>query len=135
LGPPVVACCRREDCVSCVEAALRGPPDARSLAVTPPLADENPRWVDVDAASRVRALGGTAGTHVTAGMYLFSARARAATPPPLGRLREFLAWLHRQGEPFYAETIENVVDVDHGSDVALAEARAGSGRRVSLHGR
>src|SRR5207245_2545304 len=99
------------------------------------VAAENPLWVDVDAASRVRALGGTAGTHVTAGMYLFSARARAATPPPLGRLREFLAWLHRQGEPFYAETIENVVDVDHGSDVALAEALAGSGRRVNLHGR
>src|SRR5438552_8076193 len=49
------------------------------LAVTPLVADENPLWVDVDAASRVRALGGTAGTHVTAGMYLFSARARAAT--------------------------------------------------------
>ncbi|PYM30859.1 MAG: hypothetical protein DMD80_01935 [Candidatus Rokuibacteriota bacterium] len=131
----VDAWCRTDDFVRFVEAALRRPPDASVLAVTPLVADESPLWVDVDAASRVRALGGTAGTHVTAGMYLFSARARAATPPPLGRLREFLAWLHRQGEPFYAETIENVVDVDHGSDVALAEALAGSGRRVNLHGR
>ena len=131
----VDAWCRTDDFVRFVEAALRRPPDASVLAVTPLVADESPLWVDVDAASRVRALGGTTGTHVTAGMYLFSARARAATPPPLGRLREFLAWLHRQGEPFYAETIENVVDVDHGSDVALAEALAGSGRRVNLHGR
>src|SRR3989442_573359 len=110
-------------------------PDARVMAVPPLGADENPVGVEVAGASGGGALGGRAGTPATAGMYLFSARARAATPPPLGRLREFLAWLHRQGEPFYAETIENVVDVDHGSDVALAEALAGSGRPVKLHGR
>src|SRR5438876_8219973 len=32
--------------------------------------------------------------------------------PELGRLREFLAWLVRSGEPVYAEVIERVVDVD-----------------------
>jgi len=58
-----------------------------------------------------------------------SERARAAAPPPLERLRHFLAWLLRQGEPLYAETIENVIDVDRGSDVALAEALAGPGSR------
>jgi len=130
----VDAWCRPDDFVRFVETALRRPPEASVLAVTPLVADENPLWVDVDAASRVRAVGGPAGTHVTAGIYLMAERARAATPPPLGRLREFLAWLHRQGEPFYAETIENVVDVDHGSDVALAEALAGSGSRANLHG-
>src|SRR5256885_2167951 len=108
----------------------------RLVAGATPSGDvENRLGAAVEGGGGGRAPGGTAGTHVTAGMYLFSARARAATPPPLGRLREFLAWLHRQGEPFYAETIENVVDVDHGSDVALAEALAGSGRRVNLHGR
>jgi len=131
----VDAWCRPRDFVRFVEAALRRPPDASVLAVTPLVADESPLWVDVDAASRVRGLGGAAGTHVTAGIYLMTERARAATPPPLGRLREFLAWLHRQGEPFYAETIEDVVDVDHGSDVALAEALAGPGHRVNLQGR
>jgi hypothetical protein len=43
-------------------------------------------------------------------------------------LREFLAWLHGQGEPMYAETIENVVDVDQQSDVVLAETLAGGSR-------
>jgi NDP-sugar pyrophosphorylase family protein len=127
----VDAWCRPADFVRFVEAALRRPPEASVLAVTWPLPDDNPLWVEVDAASRVRALGGPGGTHVTAGMYLLSERARTAAPPPLGRLREFLGWLHRAGEPIYAETIEHVVDVDHGSDVARAEALGASGRGAS----
>jgi hypothetical protein len=67
-------------------------------------------------------------------MYMLSERARAASPPPLGRLREFLAWLLEQGEPLYAETIETVVDVDQKSDVILAEALAGGQTRVDLRG-
>jgi hypothetical protein len=130
----VDAWCRPRDFVSFVEAALRRPPDTSVLAVTPFVADDNPLWVEVDATSRVRALGGTEGTHVTAGMYMLSERARAASPPPLGRLREFLAWLLEQGEPLYAETIETVVDVDQKSDVILAEALAGGQTRVDLRG-
>ncbi|HXL45042.1 MAG TPA: hypothetical protein VN977_00405, partial [Candidatus Binatia bacterium] len=65
---------------------------------------------------------------------MLSERARAASPPPLGRLREFLAWLLEQGEPLYAETIETVVDVDQKSDVILAEALAGGQTRVDLRG-
>jgi len=130
----VDAWCRPPDFVSFVEAALRRPPDTSVLAVTPLVADDNPLWVEVDATSRVRALGGPEGTHVTAGMYMLSERARAASSPPLGRLREFLAWLLEQGEPLYAETIETVVDVDQPSDVALAEALAGGQTRVELRG-
>ncbi|OLB98730.1 MAG: hypothetical protein AUH30_07055 [Candidatus Rokubacteria bacterium 13_1_40CM_68_15] len=125
----VDAWCRPADFVSFVEAALRRPPDTSVLAVTPLVADDNPLWVEVDATHRIRTLGGPAGTHVTAGMYLLSERARAASPPPLERLRHFLAWLLHQGEPLYAETIEHVIDIDRGSDIALAEALAGSGRR------
>ena len=62
-------------------------------------------------------------------MYMLSERARAAVPPPLGSLREFLAWLLAQGEPFYAETIADVVDVDQKSDVVLAEALVRGGDR------
>jgi NDP-sugar pyrophosphorylase family protein len=123
----VDAWCRPPDFARFVHAARRRPPDTSVLAVTPLVADDEPLWVTVDGASRVRTLGGPAGTHVTAGMYLLSERARAASPPPLGRLREFLQWLLRQGEPLYAETIENVVDVDRPSDVALAETLAGVG--------
>jgi NDP-sugar pyrophosphorylase family protein len=130
----VDAWCRPRDFVSFVEAALRRPPDTSVLAVTPLVADENPLWVDVDETGRVRALGGSKGTHVTAGMYMLSEGARAASPPPLGRLREFLAWLLEQGEPLYAETIETVVDVDRKSDVALAERLAGGQSHVSVRG-
>jgi hypothetical protein len=87
-------------------------------------------WLNVDAAGRVQDLGGPSGTVVTAGMYMLSERARVASPPPLGRLREFLTWLVGQGEPLYAEAIETVVDVDRASDVALAEALAHVGEHA-----
>ena len=121
----VDAWCRPADFAGFVRAALRRPAEASVLGVTPFVADERPLWVDVDAAGRVRRVGGPDGTHVTAGLYMLSERARGADPPPLGSLREFLAWLSAQGEPFYAETIEKVVDVDQQSDVMLAEALAG----------
>ena len=121
--------CRADDFATFVRAALRRPADASVLAVTPLVADERPLWVDVGPDGRVGRIGGSAGTHVTAGMYMLSERARAAVPPPLGSLREFLAWLLAQGEPFYAETIADVVDVDQKSDVVLAEALVRGGDR------
>jgi len=124
----VDAWCRPADFARFLQAALSRPADASVLAVTPLVADERPLWVDVDAAGRIRRIGGPDGTHVTAGMYMLSDRARALSAPPLGSLRQFLAWLHAQGEPMYAETIENVVDVDQQSDVMLAEALAGRTR-------
>jgi NDP-sugar pyrophosphorylase family protein len=120
----VDAWCHPADFTRFVDAALGRPPEASVLAVTPLVADERPLWVTVDADGRVRRIGGEVGTHVTAGMYLLSARARAASPPALGRLRDFLTWLLEHGEPFYAETIEHVVDVDRASDVVLAETLA-----------
>ena len=116
--------CRPADFIRFVDAALQHPPEVSVLAVTPFVADEHPLWLDVDPTGRVQDLGGSSGALVTAGMYLLSERARAATPPPLDRLRDFLAWLVRQGEPLYAEVMQTVVDVDRASDVALAEALA-----------
>ena len=124
----VDAWCRPNDFVGFVQAARQRPADASVLAVTPLVADERPVWVDVDAGGCIRRLGGAEGTHVTAGLYMLSERARSATPPALGSLRHFLAWLLTQGEPLYAETIENVVDVDQQSDVVLAEELAGGAR-------
>jgi NDP-sugar pyrophosphorylase family protein len=126
----VDAWCRPADFVRFVDAALEHPPEVSVLAVTPLVADENPLWLNVDHANRVQDLGGSSGTLVSAGMYMLSERARAASPPPLGRLREFLTWLVGQGEPLYAEAIETVVDVDRASDVALAEALVNVGRQA-----
>jgi len=128
----VDAWCRPGDFVRFVEAARRRPADASILAVTPFVADEKPVWVDLDAGGRIVALGGASGTQVTAGVYMLSERARAASPPPLGRFREFLAWLFEHGEPLFGETIETVVDVDRASDVALAEALARSESNAPL---
>jgi NDP-sugar pyrophosphorylase family protein len=126
----VDAWCAQEDFVRFVAAARARPGDATVLAVTPLVADENPLWVDLDHSGRVTALGERTGTFVTAGIYLVSSRVRR-TPPPagLGRLREYLGWLHRSGEPLYGEVMETVVDVDRAEDVALAEALALTVRR------
>ena len=124
----VDAWCRPVEFVRFVGAAAARDARASVLAVTPLVDDENPLWVDVDDAARITRVGGTPGPFVTAGMYMLSERARTMTPPPLGRLREFLAWLVSQGEPLYAEAIHTVVDVDRASDVALAEGFAGGAR-------
>jgi hypothetical protein len=120
------------------------------LAVTPLIADEKPLRVAVGAGGRVTDIGGEAGDLVTAGMYLVPERVRglrapaalrqSGAPRPAApqlrddlqrahpRLRDFLRWLVRSGEPVYAEIIEQVIDVDRAEDVALAETLALAGR-------
>jgi NDP-sugar pyrophosphorylase family protein len=133
-GPMLVstvdAWCAPEDFARFARQAAARPDDATVLAVTPLVADEKPLWVTLGAKGRVAAIGGAHGSHVTAGVYRLSARARrVAEAPPLPRLRDYLAWLHGSGEPMYGEIIETVVDVDRGEDVAAAEALARAGRR------
>jgi NDP-sugar pyrophosphorylase family protein len=121
----VDAWCRAADFARFAGAACRRPAEASVLAVTPLVADENPLWVDLGDDGRVTALGGDAGRLVTAGMYVVSTRVRQTPPPPgLGRLRDYLTWLWRSGEPLFGEVVETVVDVDRAEDVALAEALA-----------
>ena len=131
----VDAWCPSEAFIRFVDAALRRPHDASVLAVTPLVADERPLWVDIQEDGRVRSLGHSPATFVTAGIYMLSERARAALPPPLPRLRDFLAWLIDEGEPVYAEVIPVVVDVDRASDVALAEAVRTGHNSPTLRGR
>ena len=119
----VDAWCRPADFTQFVEAATERPAGSAVLAVTPFVADEKPLWVDLDADGRVRALGGSAGAYVTAGMYLVPGSLRRLRPPAqLQRLRKLLVWLHDQGQPMYGQVIPTVVDVDRAEDVALAEA-------------
>jgi NDP-sugar pyrophosphorylase family protein len=132
-GPMLVstvdAWCAETDFVRFVEAAARRPADATVLAVTPLVADEKPLRASMTADGRITDVGGDDGALVTAGIYRVPARVRELRPPAgLGRLREFLQWLVRSGEPVYGEIIERVVDVDRASDVALAETLALAGR-------
>ena len=132
-GPMLVstvdAWCAAADFARFARQAAARPDEATVLAVTPLVADEKPLWVTLGADGRVEAIGEPGGRLVTAGVYRVSARARrVAAAPPLGRLREYLGWLCRSGEPLYGEIIETVVDVDRGLDVAAAEALAREGR-------
>jgi NDP-sugar pyrophosphorylase family protein len=121
----VDAWCRPRDFAGFVEAARRRPEESTVLGLTPLVADENPLGVSVDARGRITALGVPTPVLVTAGMYLVSARARQLAPgAPCARLRDYLGWLLKEGEPMYGETIETVVDVDRAEDVALAESLA-----------
>lgn len=121
----VDAWCRPTDFVRFVAAARRRPVPSTVLAVTPTVADEKPLWIDVDGAGRVTAIGQPTGVLVTAGIYVFSARALAAgAPAGPERLRDYLARLLDGGEPMYGEVIETVVDVDRPEDIDLAEALA-----------
>ncbi len=125
----VDAWCLPADFSRFVEAALRRPPEATVLAVTPFVADENPLWVSLDGGGRVTQLGGISGDVVSSGMYLISERVRGLVPVPgLVRLRQFLAWLVDCGELLYGEIIHTVVDVDRADDVALAEALAAAAK-------
>jgi NDP-sugar pyrophosphorylase family protein len=132
-GPMMVstvdAWCAPEDFARFAAQAAARPDDATVLAVTPFVSDEKPVWVTLGPGGRVEALG-AGGSLVTAGVYRVSDRARQVpVVPALGRLRDYLAWLWRSGEPLYGEIIETVVDVDRGEDVASAEALAGKRRR------
>jgi NDP-sugar pyrophosphorylase family protein len=127
----VDAGCAAEDLGGFAARAAARPDEATVLAVTPLVDDEKPLWVTLGAGGRVEAIGAPGGGLVTAGVYRVSARARrVAAAPRLGRLREYLEWLHRSGEPLYGEIIETVVDVDRGLDVAAAEALARGQRRA-----
>ena len=124
-GPALVstvdAWCRPADFVRFVQAGVRRLPEGSTLGVTPLVADEKPLWATVGGDGRITRLGEGAGPMVTAGFYLLSAAARAATPPTgLARLRDYLGWLAER-QPLYAEVIDTVVDVDRPDDVALAE--------------
>jgi len=128
-GPILVstvdAWCPRADFARFVEAARRRPAGSTVLAVTPFVADESPLWVRLGADGRIAEIGGADGDVVTAGVYLVPERVRRLTPPAgLGRLREFLGWLVKSGEPVYGDVVPKVIDVDRSSDVALAEADA-----------
>ena len=128
-GPALVstvdAWCPRADFVEFARRAAEAPPEETVLAVTPFVADEKPLRVRLGPAGLVTGIGGVSGDAVTAGIYVFPERVRKlSAPAALGRLREYLAWLVERGETVRGISIEEVVDVDRASDIALAESLA-----------
>jgi len=121
----VDAFCPRKDFVRFVERARELPSPSTVLAVTRFVDDEKPLWVNIAGHGRVSAVGGSTGDAVTAGIYVFPENVRSmGVPHELGRLRDFLAWLAKSGQPIQALEIEKVVDVDRAEDLAVAEELA-----------
>ena len=128
----VDAFCPREDFLRFARLAAKAPSDATVLAVTGFVEDEKPLWVTTTRKGRVTVVGGASGDAVTAGIYVVPERVRRmGIPSSLPRLRDFLAWLCKSGEPMQALEIGKVVDVDRAEDLEAAEelARASAGGR------
>jgi len=116
-----------------VRRASELPPHATVLGVTGYVHDEKPLWVTATRSGRVTVVGGASGDAVTAGIYVFPERVRRlGIPGDLGRLRDFLAWLAKSGEPIEAVDIPKVVDVDRVEDLAEAEELARTAEDASL---
>ncbi len=122
----VDAWCPREEFVRFAVEAAALPDEETVVAVTGPADDERPLRVRREGSEgRVAEIGGETGDAVTAGIFLFSPGARLLEAPPgLERLRDFLRWLVESGEPVRALSVGDVVDVDRGNDVRLADALA-----------
>jgi len=112
------------------DRAARFPEDAVILGLTAHMDDEKPLWATLDGAGgRILKLGGAAGSHVTAGLYLLPPRRPAEPQQGFARLRDYLAWLVAAGHPVYGVVLPRVFDVDRARDVSEAErAMAGGGR-------
>lgn len=127
----VDAFCPPEDFLRFVRRAAELPSNTTVLAVTGYVHDEKPLWVTMTRSGRVTVVGGASGDAVTAGIYVFPEKIRRlGIPASLGRLRDFLAWLAKSGEPIEALDIPKVVDVDRAEDLAEARelAAASAGR-------
>jgi len=131
----VDAWCRPADFLRFAEAAAAAPEETTVLAVTSLVDDERPLWTRCErgaAGGAVLEIGGPAGDCATAGIYLFSPRARSlAATSRADRLRAFLARLLAEGEPLLAIPIAEVVDVDRGRDVQVAEELARRARSAA----
>jgi NDP-sugar pyrophosphorylase family protein len=105
-----------------VDAAAGIADDAVALGVSDHIDDENPLWVTLDADGRIRRLGGSNGTHVTAGVYWLPERRPAEPTASFARLRDYLGWLVAAHQPVRGIVLPRVFDIDRASDVAAAEA-------------
>jgi NDP-sugar pyrophosphorylase family protein len=121
----VDAFCPRTEFVRFVRRAEALSSHSTVLAVTGYVHDEKPLWVTTTRTGRVSVVGGASGDAVTAGIYVFPEKVRQlGIPSSLGRLRDFLAWLAKSGEPIEAVDIPKVVDVDRAEDLAVAQELA-----------
>jgi NDP-sugar pyrophosphorylase family protein len=105
-----------------VRSAAKLGSKAVALGLTDHVDDESPLWATLDADGRVRQLGGSHGTHVTAGLYWLPAQQPAQPTGGFDRLRDYLGWLVANHQPVCGILLSGVFDIDRARDIAAAEA-------------
>jgi NDP-sugar pyrophosphorylase family protein len=108
-----------------VQSAARLAPNTVALGLTDHVDDEKPLWATLDATGQIRQLGGSQGTHVTAGIYWLPAKRLPESPNKFARLRDYLRWLVSEHPPVYGIALPRVFDIDRARDIAAAEAALG----------
>jgi NDP-sugar pyrophosphorylase family protein len=105
------------------EVLKRDEKEALFLGITRFVDDEKPLFCRLDSSGRILALGGDlTGGPVTCGLYCLPASwAKGVDPDDFPALRQFLAWLLRQGRQAYGIDVGKVIDVDRPQDLKEAE--------------
>jgi len=101
-----------------------------ALGLTEHVDDEKPLWAALGAGGQIRRLGGSGGTHVTAGVYWLPAHRLPKAPGSFARLRDYLGWLVTEHPPVRGIVLPRVFDIDRARDIAAAEAELGPERAV-----
>jgi NDP-sugar pyrophosphorylase family protein len=105
-----------------VKSANASADNTVALGLTDNVDDENPLWATLGDDGRIRQLGGSQGTHVTAGLYWLPARRPTEPTTGFARLRDYLGWLVAEHPPVRGIVLPCVLDIDRARDVAAAEA-------------
>jgi NDP-sugar pyrophosphorylase family protein len=104
-----------------VESAVDLSSNAVALGLADHVDDDNPLWATLGADGRIRRLGGSHGTHVTAGLYWLPQQRPAEPATNFARLREYLAWLVARTQSVRGIVLPRVFDIDRARDIAAAE--------------
>ena len=101
------------------------PPEESAVLTTTFVDDEKPLWVQTDEAGYALAFGSEQGSCITSGMYFLSPGAMRVAEENLGagahKMRNFLSDLSRRGARVKTVVVAKTIDVDHPSDLDLAE--------------
>jgi len=120
---------REEDFKGYIEAFEADKDHDGMWAVTPFVDDEKPLWVDVDEQMNITAFkdkGWDGARYVSGGVYAMTHEAFPVLDycieNNISRMRNFQRAMLEHGKRLMAYSIDKIIDVDHASDIATAEA-------------
>ena len=119
---------REEDFAGYISAFEQDDEHDGLWAVTPFIEDEKPLYVDVDGAMRIKAFCDSAfpgAKYVSGGVYAMTDKAfpvlNRCIDSGMSRMRNFQRALIAAGMNLKAYSINKIIDVDHASDIAVAQ--------------